>query len=52
MDYARGIDILSFNREAPLPSKRQLVKSWLVNLETVGGLAAAERYFCRLGAQN
>ncbi len=52
VDYARGIDILSFDRGAQEPTRKELKASWLANLEASGGLASAERYFCRLGAQN
>ncbi len=47
VDYARGIDILSFNRGAPVPSQQELDASWLANLNQVGSAAAAERYACR-----
>lgn len=50
MDYARGIDILKFNRSAPAASQDQITKSWLANLGQAGPAAETERYLCRLGA--
>jgi hypothetical protein len=47
VDYARGIDILSFDRSDQPPSQRELDRSWLANLDRVGTLASAERYACR-----
>jgi hypothetical protein len=54
VDYARGIDILSFDREAPRPSQQELDQSWLSNLDRTGTGAAAsrERYFCDLAARS
>ena len=49
VDYARGIDILSFNRGAEEPSQTELDASWLANLGMVGAFANAERLACRLG---
>ena len=49
VDYARGIDILSFDRaKAPAP-QAELDASWLANLGRVGSLATAERLLCKLG---
>ncbi len=48
VDYARGIDIISFDREAPAPSQSELDSAWIANLGVVGTFAEAERYFCRL----
>lgn len=50
-DYARGIDILAFDRAAPVPSDRELYASWEWNLRNYqrrgpGPLASLERYFC------
>jgi hypothetical protein len=47
VDYARGIDILSFDRSEQPPSQRQLDRTWVRNLDRVGVLASAERYACR-----
>lgn len=52
VDYARGIDIVSFDRGAEEPTQSELDRSWLRNLGTVGDYARAERYFCRLGGTN
>jgi hypothetical protein len=47
VDYARGIDILSFDRGGSAPSQQELDASWAANLGTEGTAAAQERYFCR-----
>jgi hypothetical protein len=47
VDYARGIDILSFDRAAPLPSQEELDQSWLANLGVVGEFSQQERYVCQ-----
>jgi hypothetical protein len=51
VDYARGIDIVSFDREADPAGEDELVSSWLANLGRVGELASAERMLCRLAVQ-
>ena len=51
VDYARGIDILRFDREAPIPTQAEFDASWLANLGKVGPTAAAERLLCRLSQQ-
>ncbi len=48
VDYARGIDILSFDAGLRPPSQRQMDQVWLANLNKVGRYATAERYFCGL----
>jgi hypothetical protein len=48
VDYARGIDILRFDREGARPSEEERVASWLANLERVGVLSAESRFSCRL----
>lgn len=50
VDYARGIDIVSFDREAPTPTQSELDAAWIANLGVVGAFAEAERYVCRLAA--
>ncbi|MDQ4004717.1 MAG: hypothetical protein M3135_00235 [Actinomycetota bacterium] len=52
VDYARGIDILSFNRGAPAPTQQQMDQAWLANLDQVGTAPAAslERYYCSQAA--
>ena len=47
-DYARGLDILKFTPEAPVPTEEEFRASWMANLGTVGALAATERYLCKL----
>lgn len=52
VDYARGIDILTFDRSAPAPSQAQITESWLAKLDAVAVPAAsAERFSCRLASQ-
>ena len=51
VDYARGIDILSFDRTAPRPTQPELDAAWLRNLGRTGALASAERLNCRIAAQ-
>jgi hypothetical protein len=50
VDYLRGIDIISFDRDAPTPPQAQIDAAWMANLGTVGAFAEAERWFCRLAA--
>ncbi|AXV05614.1 hypothetical protein DVS28_a0913 [Euzebya pacifica] len=50
VDYARGIDIVSFDREAAAPSQLELDNAWLTNLGIVGSVAPNERAWCRLAA--
>jgi hypothetical protein len=50
VDYARGIDILKFNRTAPVPTEEQFRASWLAKLGTIDPAAQAERMRCALGA--
>ena len=51
VDYARGIDVLAFDREGPLPTDADLVASWTTGTAGSGALATAERLACRLGAR-
>ncbi|CAN5137657.1 hypothetical protein BH23ACT9_BH23ACT9_17670 [soil metagenome] len=48
VDYARGIDIISFDRSAPRPSQETLDQAWITNLGVVSSFAQSERYICRL----
>lgn len=48
VDYARGIDIVRFDREGERPSEDERVASWLANLGKVGQAAQTERYFCNV----
>ncbi len=46
VDYMRGIDILKFNRTAPVPTKAEFAASWLAKLGTVDPVSEQARYFC------
>jgi hypothetical protein len=48
VDYARGIDIVKFDRGAPTPTDEELHRSWVANGGQVRPLAEAERLLCRL----
>ena len=48
VDYARGIDILKFDRKAEVPTRSEFNRSWLANLDRVGALSERERYICRI----
>jgi hypothetical protein len=48
VDYARGIDILRFDRDGARPSEEERTASWLANLGRVSLLASEERFACRL----
>lgn len=49
VDYARGIDVLRFDRDESLvPSTAEIDASWLAGLGLVNPLAEAERLFCAL----
>jgi hypothetical protein len=48
MDYARGLDILRFDRGGDVPDQDTFDRSWLANLGKVGAFAEAERLYCRL----
>ena len=52
VDYARGIDIISLDRDAARPTQAELDASWLANLGRTGSLAATERLLCRLGTSD
>lgn len=52
VDYARGIDILKFDRKAATPSRAEFDASWLANLDKTGTLSDRERYICRIAAQS
>ena len=51
VDYARGIDILKFDRADAPATQAELDASWLANLGRVGSLASKERFICALGGQ-
>jgi len=48
VDYARGIDIIKFDRTVPPPPQSELDDSWAIAAGQAGPLAALERYACRL----
>jgi hypothetical protein len=50
VDNLRGIDILSFDRDADEPSQGELTASWLRTLGIVNPIAAQERLWCGLAA--
>ena len=53
VDYARGIDIISFDREAAAPTQDELDATWLASAQRgAGALATAERFYCRLATQD
>jgi hypothetical protein len=47
MDYARGIDILKFDRGGETPTTAEFDASWLANLGKQGVASIAERNLCR-----
>ncbi len=47
MDYARGIDILKFDRDGEVPSEQEVTASWLANLGKQGVMSIVERNLCR-----
>lgn len=51
VDYARGIDIIAFDRDGALPGDEALAGSWLANLGRTGPFATLERYLCSLAAR-
>jgi hypothetical protein len=49
VDYARGIDIISFDRDAAVPAQDELDAAWMASMNRgAGALATAERFLCRL----
>ena len=48
VDYERGIDILRFDRSAPVPTTAEIDASWLAKLTATSAVAAAERAYCSL----
>jgi hypothetical protein len=49
VDYGRGVDILSFDRNAATPTQAQIDQSWLAKLHAAPVAAAeAEKWACRL----
>ena len=52
VDYQRGIDILRYTPDAPVPTQAEFDASWLAKLDVVSPLAEQERYLCRLVTQD
>ena len=53
VDYARGIDILRFDRGGELPSEENRLASWLSTIgQAPGPLAERERYICSLALRD
>jgi hypothetical protein len=52
IDYERGIDILRFEPDGPVPTTSQLDASWLAKADTISPLAESERQLCTLYATN
>jgi hypothetical protein len=52
MDSPWHLDIISFDRGAPVPSQETLDAAWIANLGVVSEAVQAERYFCRLAAND
>lgn len=50
VDYARGIDVLLYLPEVPIPTEQEFQASWLANLGVVNPLAEADRFACRVAA--
>jgi hypothetical protein len=46
VDYARGIDVLRFDRDAPAPTMQERTRSWAPRRASPA--ASAERYLCAL----
>ena len=51
VDYERGIDVLRYNADAPVPTTAEFDASWLAKLGVVSPLAEQDRYLCRLVTQ-
>ncbi len=52
-DYERGIDILKFDRNAPVPAQTEIEASWLAKLDAPSSTVAdRERYICSLATKN
>ncbi|MGH2710985.1 MAG: hypothetical protein ACRDH9_07275 [Actinomycetota bacterium] len=47
VDYARGIDILQFDADAPTPTRTQFDASWLAKLHNYDPVADYAQWFCR-----
>ncbi|MGH9273947.1 MAG: hypothetical protein ACRDZU_04800 [Acidimicrobiales bacterium] len=52
VDYARGIDVLRYDPNAPAPSQAELDASWAAKVGVVDPVAELDRQICRLFATN
>ena len=52
MDYARGIDVLRFDREGKVPTQAEFDASWTADLGTQGLASIVERELCRVAAEH
>jgi hypothetical protein len=52
VDAVRGIDILRFDRKAPVPTGAQVARSWTPVDFTPSPALVREQYLCRAAAQN
>ena len=52
-DYERGLDIVKFDRDAPVPTRAQAEASWLANIGLADRVTISdrERYLCRLATK-
>lgn len=48
VDYARGIDILRFDRDGDRPTDDERAAAWLAGVDRIGTLAARDRFTCAL----
>ena len=48
VDYARGIDILKFNRTGEVPTEEEFKASWVSKLGSLDPAANRERMMCEL----
>lgn len=49
VDYVRGIDILKYNKNAPVPTQEQFDASWLAKLDVVEASSELSRFICSEG---
>ena len=46
VDYSRGVDILKYDKDAPIPTKAQFRASWLAKLGVIDAISQHERWIC------
>ncbi len=51
IDYQRGIDILHYDGDAPVPTQERFDRSWLAKLGVVDPISQQERYYCSLATR-